>query len=356
MTGRPLSLLDNIRISSGPEILRSYFSELLHTNRNNLAELLSDRHLRFSTLYMLKSDIKGSGLRDSLPAVYKQALELSEALSEAETADTAPSRRRSSTFGRYAGTRLSGRNRAGKKAKPVDEMLADPSSAQALGWIVRTGWDGDMPEEHYERLMERCTALLLVLLKDRSVLPDVADVIFERHRQGKLVHNLVWAFFEAHDRESLYLIAQRLCSPDRRDAALARKLLCFIPGTDDVSADGHSQYFSVLEWLAVNMPYIHFTGESMQMCPKPVFCAVSHEGRYLCTQVSADSGKPEIPSGGPEAERLERFRRLDGSQKRLLADVSCALFMQDKRRWESWIRLPLGEQLESALSMLGGSG
>lgn len=123
MTGRPLSLLDNIRISSGPEILRSYFSELLHTNRNNLAELLSDRHLRFSTLYMLKSDIKGSGLRDSLPAVYKQALELSEALSEAETADTAPSRRRSSTFGRYAGTRLSGRNRAGKKRSPSTRCL-----------------------------------------------------------------------------------------------------------------------------------------------------------------------------------------------------------------------------------------
>ena len=50
MTGAPLSLLDNIRVSNGPEGLRSFFSELLHTDRIGLVELLNDRHLCFSTV------------------------------------------------------------------------------------------------------------------------------------------------------------------------------------------------------------------------------------------------------------------------------------------------------------------
>jgi len=355
MTGRPLSLLDNIRISSGPETLRSYFSELIHTNRSTLPELLSDGHLRFGTLYLLKSEIKSNGIQDELPEVYKRALELSETLSGTKTADMAPVRRRNAQFGRRAGLRQPGRPHTDGKVQPINALLSDPSARQALGWIVRTGWDGDMPEGPYEQLMERCTALLLVCLKDRSVLPAVAETIFERHRQGKLIHNLVWAFFEARDRESLYLLAQKLCSPDRRDAALARKLLGFIPGTDDDSADDHSMYFNVLGWLSVNMPYIHYTGESMQMSPKPVPYAISYEAKYLCRQVSADSGKPDVPPGKSEAERLEHFRRLDESQKRLLADASCALFIQDRQRWESWIRLPIGRQLESAIQMTGGS-
>jgi len=348
MTGSPVSLLDNIRISDGPEILRNYFSELLHTSRNRLPELLSDRRLHFGTLYLLKSEIKSSGLQDTLPDMYRKALELSEELSGTGPGDTRPA-------GRRPGTRPSYGHRAGYKGRNIGVMLSDAVTVRSLGWIVRTGWDSDMPEGPYECLMERCTSLLLAHMRYKSFLPLIADKIFERNRQGRLIHNLVWAFFEARDRESLYFLAHRLCSPDMRDAMLARKLLGFIPGTDDYSADSHVLYINALGWLSVNMPFMYYTGESLQMSPKPVFYAVSYEAKYLCRKVPADSGRPAVPPDKHEAGRLECFRRLDETQRQLLADVSYALFMQDKRRWESWIRLPVRDQLESAVHMTGGS-
>lgn len=280
MTGVPVSLLDNIRISNGPEGLRSYFSELFHADRGMLPELLNDRHLRFGTLYLLKSDIKSAGLDKVLTPIYKRALELSEELSGVKPVNTAQAGRRIAPVRKRMGRRLQDEYRAGGKAQNISEILSDAVTISALEWIVGTGWDSDMPEGSYELLMERCTALLLVRMRDKSALPAAADAIFSRHRQGRLIHNLVWAFFEAHDRESLYLVAQRLVSPDSRDAALARKLLCFIPGTDDDRADGPTLYRHAVGWLSENLPYIRYTGESMQMCPKPLYYTVSQEGPH----------------------------------------------------------------------------
>lgn len=355
MRGMPVSLLDNIRISNGPEGLRRFFSELLHTDRNRLLELLSDRRLHFGTLYLLKPDIISGGLREALPDIYKRALVMSDELCGAKTDGTAPAGRRITPVRRRAGIKQPGRYHAAGKAQAAGTMFSDPVTAPALGWIAETGWDSDMPEDSYELLMERCTALLLARLRHKPALPAIVETIFSRHRQGRLIHNLVWAFFEARDRESLYLVAQKLGSPDRRDIALARKLLRFIPGTDDDAMSGPALYYSALKWLSENMPYIYYTGESMQMCPKPVYYNVSYEGKYLCRQVSADSGKLPGPLNDYETEQLDRFRSLDGMQRQLLADVSFALYRQDKYRWESWIRLPVSDQLASEAFLTGGS-
>ena len=237
--------------------------------------------------------------------------------------------------------RTVGKKSEGGKTQAADMIFSDTVAAPALGWIAETGWDSDMPEDSYELLMERCTALLLARLRHKPALPAIVETIFSRHRQGRLIHNLVWAFFEARDRESLYLVAQKLGSPDRRDIALARKLLRFIPGTDDDNVSGPALYYGALKWLSENMPFIYYTGESMQMCPKPVYYAISYEAKYLGRQVSADSCELPGPLRDHENEQLTRFRSLDETQKQLLADVSCALYRQDKHRWESWIRLPV---------------
>jgi hypothetical protein len=355
MRGTPVSLLDNIRISNGPEGLRRFFSEMLHTDRNRLLELLSDRRLHFGTLYLLKPDIISGGLREALPGIYKKALELSDELCGVKTDGTLQAGRRITPVRRRTGTGPSGRSREGGKTQAADMIFSDTVAAPALGWIAETGWDNDMPEDSYELLMERCTALLLARLRHKPVLPAIADTIFSRHRQGRLIHNLVWAFFEARDRESLYLVAQKLGSPDRRDIALARKLLRFIPGTDDDAMSGPALYYGALKWLSENMPFIYYTGESMQMCPKPLYYAISYEAKYLGRQVSADSCELPGPLRDHENEQLTRFRSLDETQKQLLADVSCALYRQDKHRWESWIRLPVSDQLASAAIFTEGS-
>lgn len=348
MTGAPLSLLDNIRVSNGPEGLRSFFSELLHTDRIGLVELLNDRHLCFSTLYLLKSDIKSRSLQDMLSIKYKRALELADMLSKPGPAVV-------SSVSRRSGRRSLGEYQKNGKTTVVEAMRSDAVTVSSLSWIAETGWDINMPEGPYELLMERCTALLLAYQRERSILPAIADTIFERHRHGRLIHNLVWAFFEAHHRESLYMIAQRLDSPDMRDVILARKLLGFIPGMDDDREDGPALYHRALNWLTVNMPYICRTGESMQMCPKPLFYTVSYEAKYLCRQVSEDSGKQPAPLNELEAERLECFSNLDEPRRRLLADASCSLYMRDMNQWLSWFSLPIDDQLAFASLMTGGS-
>ncbi len=338
MTGIPVSLLDNIRISNGPDELRNYFSDLLHTERSRLLDLLNDRHLRFYTLYLLKSSIYASHLQENLIPMYKWALAISDKMSEMDT------------------VKVPGGRQANRTAKVRKILRSDTEViSAALKWIVESGWDPDIPEGRYELLMERCTALLLTDFKDRSALPVIADVIFDRHRRGMLIHNLVWAFCEARDPGSLYLLAQRLSSANGADIRLAKKLLGFIPGIDisDVSARSAS-YYKAIRWLSENRPYIYFTGETMQMTGSPIICEVSLEAKYLNRPVSADSGKLLTPLSDHEAKLLSDFRRLTLTQRQQMADFSSMLNSRDMYQWASWIRLPVSDQLAAASHMTGG--
>jgi hypothetical protein len=329
MTGGPVSLLDNIRISNGPESLRNYFNDLYHTERRRLLELLNDRHLRFYSLYLLKSGIYACHLQDDLNPLYKGALMLSDELSGTISDNPQRAGRTVSSGADRVGLPATGRigspivGKAGlpgtdrisahggmtaQKRAGIRKMLRSDSGIlpASLKWIVETGWDPDISEGGYELLMERCTAMLLGEFRDRSVLPALADIIFDRHRNGLLIHNLVWAFFKARDPESLYLLAQKLNSENISDISLAKKLLRFIPGLDgsdntsgsnsiysvnnasgydNISGSnntydannttGSALYFRAVKWLSENLPYICFTDESMQMCSRPIFCTVS---------------------------------------------------------------------------------
>ena len=181
--------------------------------------------------------------------------------------------------------------------------------------------------------MERCTALLLARLRHKPVLPAIVETIFSRHRQGRLIHNLVWAFFEARDRESLYLVAQKLGSPDRRDIALARKLLRFIPGTDDDAMSGPALYYSALKWLSENMPYIYYT-EKVCRCVRSPFITISYEGKYLA---GGSLRTAELPGPLNDYVTEQPVSEAWMNAGQLLADVA-ALYRQDKHG--NPIRLP----------------
>jgi len=352
MNSIPLSLLDNIRISNGPDSLKNYFGELYHTNRSRLVELLNDPHLHFYTLFLLKSGIYAHGLQENLGPIYKRALQIADMLSE--TIDDQVQRR----------------NAAERRTKIRKDLRAEAESVpSALKWIVETGWDTDMPEDKYELLLERCTAMLIREFRDRSVLPQIADIIFSRNRSGLLIHNLVWLFFEAKDPGSLYLLAQRLGSASAADVSLAKKLLRFIPeirsdksdsstgeaAATDTPVSGPALYYRAVRWLSENMPYLYFTGESMQMCTKPLFCQVSLEAKYLGRPVSPDTGRIQAPLRDSEAGLLEDFRRLTKAQQQQMADFSRMLGSRDIYQWNSWIGLPFSRQLEAVSLMTGGS-
>ncbi len=342
------SLLDNIRISNGPDSLRSYFYELYHTNREKLLELLNDHNLQFSSLYILKQDIRQNSLLEKLPSLYVAALEIAEELS-----DNIGTLRTSNITGklpRWQGVSPQAMTAAGiEKRMRLDIQAILPS----LEWIVGTGWGNELNTSVYELLMERCTALLLKSFRAGALLPAVAGQIFERNRHGKLIHNLVWAFFEARDPDSLYLLVQRLGSTDIRDITLAKKLLCFIPGLENTT--GTAAYYKAMRWLSENRPFLYYTGESMQMCSRPVHYSVSLEARYLCRPVSADSGKPLSALQDNEMRLLADFRDLPETVQQLLADFSCMLYKRNIYQWDSWIRLPVVRQAEAVSDMTGGS-
>jgi hypothetical protein len=367
MAGMHTALLDNIRISNGPDSLRSYFHELLHTDREKLIKLLNDRDLRFCSLYVLKQDIASSSLFGKLPPLYQRALEITDELSknitrgsmpwtQGRTAPRASVRIPCRFFPGARGIKTVSAGQALRRRLSADEKRMRSQMTEispALEWMVKTGWDSDMNRAEYELFMERCTALLLKSFRNSSVLPAVADTIFERNRKGKLIHNLVWAFFEARDPDSLYLIVQRLNSGDDADTALAKKLLCFIPELDEASGAG--AYFKAMQWLSENRPFLFYTEETMQMCTRPVFYAVSQEARYLCRPVSADSGKPLSPLRDNELELLRGFRELPGSVQKQLADFSLMLNRRNIHQWDSWIRQPVARQAETISEIMGGS-
>lgn len=313
-----LSLLDNIRISNGSQGLINYFREIKRCDRQKAVGLINDPGLEFSTLYVLKSEVSGKDVRGSLEASYAAALELADRLTEK------PSQR---------------------LEKEMRE--AEGNTAPLLEWMFRTGSE-DEPDSGYELLMERVACLLVKCFNSRSILPELANLIFSRYKRGALIHELTWAFFEACCVESLTFIAYRLNSSDIRDVRLAKKLLGFIPGVDGITYD------KAMFWLSENRPFLYYTGESLHLDSRPQHYRISLPAKYMCTPVTPSTGEPAAPFREAGRELPSRFSELDELLQQQLADFSWQLYRSDNYRWRSWIGLPLEDQAVWLSHMTGG--
>lgn len=338
MDAGKLGLLDNLRLSNGPEGLKNYFRELLRVDRVSALTAINDSDTRFGTLYLLKSELPEKLVQNDLNPLYRKALDLADSL----TGKVSPGTERN-------------------MRKAVDE------TSSALRWIIRTGLPEKGLGSRYEQLMERSAALLVKSFGDASVLPELAEMIFERNRRGALLHELVWVFFEARCPESLRLVAQRLESADRRDVELAKNLLCFIPGITDETSEatsegttyyilrngsndstGASLYATALNWLSENKHFLRYTGESLHLCSMPQHYRVSWPAKYLCRPVSIDGGEPMLEYLPLETRILSRFEKLPEISQKQFAEYSYALNKRNIRQWNAWIRLPLEEQAAAA--------
>jgi hypothetical protein len=338
MDAGKLSLLDNLRLSNGPEGLKNYFRELLRTDRDGALKAINDSDIKFGTLYLLRSELSEKLVEDDLNPLYRRALNLTDDLTRKVSPKTESSIRK-----------------------------AGETVVSALRFIIRTG----LPEEglgsKYEQLIDRTAALLVKSFGDASILPELAGIIFDRNRRGALLHELVWAFFEARCPESLLLVAQRLKSADKRDVGLAKELLCFIPGIAEDPAEGMTKetahnipmspgdrsagtglYTIALRWLEENQHFLCYTGESMHLCSMPQHYRISWPAKYMCRSVSVVDGKPILEYRQPEIEILSRFERLPETLQKQLADYSHMLYKRNIRQWKVWIRLPVEEQAAAA--------
>ncbi len=326
MPANPLSLLDNVRLCNGTHGLKNFYADLLKKNKPKAFELINDQYLKFGSLYHLRHECSSPQVLKAINPLYGKVLQLTSELS----------------------------GWADRHSEAMMRSDGDNTHA-ALRWMMKTGFDENEPGSGYDQVMERTAALLTKSFHDTEVLPEIAGMIFERNRSGKLIHELVWAFFEAQKPESLALIAQGLNSTDSRDAGLAKRLLCFIPCIRESSGlPMNALHTKAMAWLQENLPFLYYTGESLHLSGQPLLYAVEWNAKYLCHPVSAENGELLSILNPYEDELVKHFEELPENTRMHLADFSYLLYRTDFNQWANWIQLPLVSQISQTERYMEG--
>jgi DNA-binding transcriptional ArsR family regulator len=318
------SALDRVLQTAGAERLRQGFAALAAANRREALRLLEDEKLRFPAFFTVLPEIQA----------YKLTDELGSRNFAAVTVCT-------------------------KKLRPYDTFASQAgyqdgeTLREALLWMFGTGKDWDAPageRASYDAVLDYAAALLVMTFEETSVMKDIAGLIFRRHRRGRLIHDLVWCFFQTLDHDALVRVAGNLLSTDIRDVTLACSLLGLeapaSPGTDDVKSL-HSQYVG---WLKENRPYLYVTGEHFQQTGRPKHLSVDLEAKYLGKALSPRYRAPVEPLSAHETACLHEYRGFPPEEQELLSDYSHLLRRWDARAWEAWIQKQVAEQVIAAKS------
>lgn len=304
------------------------FYTLVASNIEEAMNQINDEQISFSSLFQLRDAIHENNLFEGLNQRNKTALILvDDILSH------------------------------GTEKHTIDLSFCDyiQSAHTVLKWILETGAVHDGLSSDHDAVLDIAAALLVKLFHEKSVLPIMADMIFERNRKGRFNHDLVWAFFEAKEPESLILIANRLKSENQKDVEFAHKLLNFIPdiGTGNmVNAD--QQYSYIVHWLQDNGPFLHYTGESLQQLHRPSPYVVILEAKYLCKPLYANKAEVAAPLSSKDYQLLDAYSKLDLHHKILLSNYSLSLHRQNLSWWKSWLQYPVTEQIKIAKVRTGG--
>lgn len=307
-------ILDAVAARLGRERIRDEFYNLYKTDKNAALRALGDEKLKFATLYALRPEISKLGLEAGLNERSAVALRILREISS-RTAEYVP--------------------RQDDKA--------------VLRWMFDTGCKETGLGSQYDGIMDAVAALLIKAYKDKSCLPGLCDMIFDRHRLGSNTYDAEWAFFECGDPECLAIAAKRLLSGDGRDIVLAQRLLGFLPCLNP-GEGAAAQYKRVAQWLQENKPYLCYTGESCLMRTDPCRFKFSPESKYL--------QKPVFESGGgalsyDDRKRLEKFAALDEQTQTLLGERSRALYAGSPLQWKKWMSNPVEEQIKSSNRTIG---
>lgn len=319
MNDNSLSALDRALQTGGACRLKSAFAALAAADRQKALRLLDDEKLRFPAFFTV------------LPEIRKH--NLTGALSPRNAAACAVCARK-----------LGLQGSADDDAAPAEgETLYI-----ALRWMIDTGkdWEPDGADKNrYEALIDYVSALLVATFEDASVLPDIARLIFRRRRQGRLIHDLVWCFYQTINYDALVYTADQLLSQDPGDAALAGKLLCLEALREAGGAELRELHDRYLEWLKENRPYLYVTDESFQQSNRPEPLSVDNEAKYLGKEISPRHRRPIEPLSSHEIACLQEYRSFSPEERELLADYSHKLRRSDLRAWEAWMQMQVAEQV-----------
>ena len=318
--------LDLVRQEKGIDTLKSHFQQLLKSNRKKAIELINDQNLNFCTLYILHTAIVRSGNARFLNNHNFNALRMAYSISE-------------------------------KRTKDIDLCIKNQNkpASEILKYIVCTGYTEDGLDNRYDEILELAAALLIRYYNDDTVLPVVSDMIFKRYKKGALIHNLVWAFFEARNPDSLLLLAHHLYSQDRKDYELACRLLGFIPYVESNRYTNNAKmYYEVSQWIQENSMFLYHTEECLHLTANPIPYVLSAEAKYLCKPVSPNDGKPFRDFSDDEEMLLNQFKALDAGTRMQLAGFSYMLYRRNMHQWNEWIHFPIHDQLRTMKMAMGG--
>ena len=218
-----------------------------------------------------------------------------------------------------------------------------------LKWILQTGADEYCSSGEYNEILDMSAIFLIKVYHDLSILPIIADLLFKRKCKGYYTHELVWAFFEARNVDSLEYIAKGLLSNEKSDVNLAYKLLNFIPNIKK-----HEYPFKyAIEWLDDNRKFIFFTGETQHQRIEPVRCEISVVAKYLNKRINASTGKLVEKLSKKEEAWLSSFDNVAYEDMILLADYSHHLYKKGLTWWELWHSYPIERQIK--IAKVGGA-
>ncbi|APC78863.1 TPA: hypothetical protein ACXDAZ_004076 [Clostridium botulinum] len=317
-----INFLDKRMDDSGVDNIRSFFYQLAKENEKEALNLINDENLHFTSLFVLRPEIEELNLFQKLNARNRIALGITNEILSSK------------------------RNISDVEYLSFDYIQAVHS---VLKWMLETGCINDGLDDQYDEILDITAIFLTKIYRDKTVLPIIAEMIFSRYKQGLLIHDLAWAFFESRDPISLSIISERLQSKELKDVELAQELLSFVPGVDIQSnIDIKKQYLSFLDWFGKNNLFLHFTGESFQQVKNPVIYRVVLEAKYLCEPVSIDTGEILRILSGKECKLIDQFKRLDENTQELLSEFSVMLHHNNICKWQYWLECPIGEQIKFA--------
>lgn len=320
--------LDRIRIDEGIDNLKAYFNELAKEHTGEALNSINAENLHFPSLFVLRNEIDMLGLFYNLSLRNRVAIEITDEILES------------------------------KKKISVNEYISSDFAQiaySAFKWIFETGFSDDGLSNQYDQVLDITAIILTKVYKEKTILPNLVNMIFDRNKKGLFTHDLVWAFFESRDPNSLIMIANHLLSTKKEDIELASKLLSFIPGIEKNSViSKEKKYTAFLNWLEENSPFLYFTGQSLQQVNRPITYIIALEAKYLNKYVSVDTGKTLKSFTDEESELLNKFNKQDNNTKLLLANFSNMLHNKNKSVWKEWIHYPILRQIAIAKAVIGG--
>lgn len=302
-----ISYLDQIRIDHGAVMLKVAFHDIAKNSPAKALQMVNADSLSFACLFWVLPLVHSFGLQPQLSRRNQQAASF---------------------------------------CKSPKQDIPKP----VLLWIAESGLT-PCESDDFDEIIDCCMAELLLNYNDMTVLPTVAELMFQRHQEGRYLHDLEFCFFGSKVPQTMPLVAEYIRSGNQSDNALACQLLNFKPELQP--DDKGEQYENFNRWLSENQSFLYPTGESMQQTGKPKHFRVNLMTKYLCSSSTSSQEDAEL-TPIKQQKQIALFEAMAHDDQKMLAKYSCRIHERDLQTWNRWMDAPMEVQFGIAKAELGG--